>query len=145
MRLSCSLPIGQVVGNGERVPLTGLLRFDPADPIAITLVIRVTTGQTVEWTFARNLLAADTDQPVGVGEVRVRPSQHGQRRVLAMTLTGPDGRTELELPSRRVDVFVRQTYLAVPAEREADLIDWSSEFASLLGSEEPAKDRSTDT
>jgi hypothetical protein len=72
MRLSCSLPIGQVVGNGERVPLTGLLRFDPADPIAISLVIRVTTGQTVEWTFARNLLAADTDQPVGVGEVRVR-------------------------------------------------------------------------
>ncbi|MBL7488014.1 SsgA family sporulation/cell division regulator [Frankia sp. AgB1.9] len=130
-----------MVGNGERVPLTGLLRFDPADPIAISLVIRVTSGQTVEWTFARDLLVAGGDRPMGVGEVRVRPSQGAKGRVLALTLTSPDGPAELELPSQRVDTFVRQTYAAIPSEMEADLIDWPSEFAWLLGPE----DRSTGT
>jgi hypothetical protein len=126
------------------VPLTGLLRFDSADPIAISLVIRVANGQTAEWTFARDLLVAGSDRPAGVGDVRIRPPQGARRRVLTLTLTSPDGEVELELPSQRVDAFMRQTYAAVPSEVEADLIDWSSELESLLGPDDPSKDRSTD-
>lgn len=138
-RLSCSLPISQVVGNGERVPLTGLLRFDPADPIAISLVVRVGSDQTVEWTFARDLLAG-SDRPAGVGDVRVRRSHGGARSILAITLTSSDGQAELELPSGRVDSFIRQTYAAIPAAMEEDLIDWASEFAPLLGPEYPTNE-----
>ena len=143
-RLSCILPVGQVVGNGERVPVSGLLRFDPADPIAISLTVRMAGDQIVEWTFARDLLAAGGDRSVGVGDVRVRPSAGVKRPVLAITLTSPAGHAELELPPQRVDSFVRQTYAAIPSEMEADLIDWSSEFAWLLGLEKPATDPSVD-
>jgi hypothetical protein len=143
-RLSCGLPIGQVVGDGERVPLTGLLRFDAADPIAVSLVVRVGSAQTVEWTFARDLLVVGSERPAGVGDVRVRPSQDAKRRILALTLASPDGKVELELPSQRVDAFISQTYAAIPSEVEADLIDWSSELEWLLRPEDPVNDQTTD-
>ncbi|ONH28854.1 SsgA family sporulation/cell division regulator [Pseudofrankia asymbiotica] len=139
-----NMPIGQVMGNGERVPLTGLLRFDPTDPIAITLVVRMVGDQMVEWTFARDLLAAGGHQPAGVGDVRIGPSQGDRKWALTISLTGPEGQAELELPSRRVGTFLRQTYAAVPAEMEASLIDWGSEFESLLGPQKPTRDGSPD-
>jgi len=42
--ISCDLPISPVTDNGDQLPLTGHLSFDPADPIAIRLVIRMPTG-----------------------------------------------------------------------------------------------------
>ncbi len=131
--ISRDLPIALVTDNGERLPLTGYMIFDPADPIAITLVIRVAAGETVRWTFARDLLAAGGPRPTDVGDVRVRPAHGDRPRITALTLTSPTGRADLELPSQRVAAFLRRTYTTVPAEMEPDLINWDAEFGPLLG------------
>jgi len=131
--ISCDLPIGLVTDNGERVPLTGHLNFDPADPIAVTLVIRTVLGETVKWTFARTLLTAPRPQATGAGDVRVQLAGGRKGRVIALTLTCQGGQAELELPSHRVAAFLRRTYAVVPPEIEAGLIDWDAEFGPLLG------------
>jgi hypothetical protein len=114
------------------VPLLATLRFDPADPMAVTLAMWVGEDQLVEWTFARQLLADDAHQPTGAGDVRVYPASGGGRRVFGLCLSNPDGHAEFELPVSRVGAFVRDTYAAVPAEWEGDLIDWEAELGSLF-------------
>ncbi|OHV32293.1 MULTISPECIES: SsgA family sporulation/cell division regulator [Pseudofrankia] len=143
-KITCDLPIGLVVDNGERLPLTGHLSFDPADPIAITLVIRMAADKNVEWTFARALLKAGGPRPPDVGDVRVRLACGAKRRVTALTLTTPDGQADLEMPSQRVAAFLRRTYTAVPPEIEAGLIDWNAEFGPLLGFGNSRSERPTD-
>ncbi|MDT3445460.1 MULTISPECIES: SsgA family sporulation/cell division regulator [unclassified Pseudofrankia] len=143
-KISCDLRIGLVMDNGERLPLTGHLRFDPADPIAVTLVVRMPADETVAWTFARTLLMAGGPRPASVGDVRVQPVHGNKRRVMTITLTGPDGHADLELPSQRVAAFLRHTYEAVPPEVEAGLIDWDAEFGPLLGLGGTRTERPTD-
>jgi hypothetical protein len=86
----------------------------------------------VEWTFARDLLADGAHRPTGAGDVRVYPAPDGGRRVLGLCLSNPDGHAEFELPASKVGEFIRDTYAAVPAEREGDLIDWEAELGSLF-------------
>jgi hypothetical protein len=130
--IACDLSIACVVENGERVSIRAVLRYDPADPMAITLAMWVGDDQVVDWTFARQLLADGAHGPVGAGDVRVRPSSHAGRRVLDLSLSSPAGHADLELPAARVATFVRQTYAAVPAATEADLIDWDAELGPLF-------------
>jgi hypothetical protein len=63
---------------------------------------------------------------------------------MAITLTGPESRADLELPSQRVATFLRRTYEAVPAEVEAGLINWHAEFGPLLGLGGTRTERPTD-
>ncbi len=130
--ITCDLSIACVVENGERVSIPAALNFDPADPMAITLAMWVAENQLVEWTFARQLLADGAHRPTGAGDVRVHPASHGGCRLLGLCLSSPDGHADLELPASRVGTFVRETYAAVPAEMEGDLIDWEAELGSLL-------------
>jgi hypothetical protein len=132
-KITCDVPISLVLDNGERLPLTGHLSFDPADPIAITLAIRMAADKTVAWTFARSLLTAGGPRPACVGDVQVRPAQGGRRRVTALTLRNSDSQADLEMPAYRVAAFLRRTYLAVPPEIEAGLINWDAELGPLLG------------
>lgn len=138
--ISCELSVACVVENGERVPIPASLCYDPADPMAVTLTMWVAESQAVEWTFARQLLADGAHGPTGAGDVQVHPAFLGGRRVLGLCLSNPDGHADLELPASRVGTFVRETYAAVPAEIEGDLIDWDAEFGSLLGHSPGMKD-----
>jgi hypothetical protein len=89
--------------------------------------------KAVAWTFARTLLKAASPRPASVGDMRVQLVPGNRRRVMTITLTDPDGRADLELPSQRVAAFLRRTYEAVPAEVESGLINWDAEFGPLLG------------
>jgi hypothetical protein len=129
----CELSAIFVAENGERVPLPALLRYDPVDPMAVTLVMWVAPDRMVEWTFARQLLADGAHQATGEGDVRIRPAFHGGRRVLGICLSSPAGHADLELPHSRVGTFIRNTYAAVPGGMEGDIIDWDTEFGTLLG------------
>uniref|UniRef100_A0A1V2IB95 Sporulation protein SsgA n=1 Tax=Pseudofrankia asymbiotica TaxID=1834516 RepID=A0A1V2IB95_9ACTN len=131
--MSCDLPVLLVTSNGERLPLKAHLNYDPADPIAVTLVIRAESGEFVRWTFARALLAANGSRSTNIGDVRVQPTDGRKGRVMTLTLTCPEGRAELELPAQRVAAFLHRTYRAVPAYVEAGLINWDAEFGALLG------------
>jgi hypothetical protein len=132
-QVSCPLPISLVTADGERLHLSGDLTFDSTDPVAVNLSICAAVDRTVNWTFARELLAAGSHKQTGAGDVRIRPTHTLNGPQLAITLISPDGQMDLELPARLVVAFLRHTYNVVPARMEAILIDWTAEFAPLLG------------
>src|SRR5690349_159802 len=52
-------PLSLVVSTGTgEAELDAELRYDPADPFAVSLAIGVECGEPVVWTFARDLLSA---------------------------------------------------------------------------------------
>ena len=128
----CDLSIAHVADSGERVWIPATFRFEPSDPFAVTLIIQVSDDHSVEWIFARQLLADGARRAVGEGDVHIRPAFHAGERVLVLTLSSPSGHATLELPQERVEKFVRQTYEAVPAELESAAIDWEAELGALL-------------
>lgn len=115
----------------EDLALAGGLRYDPADPFAISL--RMTHGeQDVVWTFARELLAGGLYEPTGDGDVHVWPclSSSGTS-VVMIELCSPDGELLLEASSRTVSTFLEEVEHAVPSGTED--IDVDTLIEQLLG------------
>jgi hypothetical protein len=99
--------------------------YDPADALAVTLVLQTTSGP-VHWTFARELLVEGQYEPVGDGDVHVWPclSACGEA-VVIVELCVPAGETLLQFPTRAVQDFVYSVLDAVPLGGEpVDVDDW---------------------
>ncbi|HET9501511.1 MAG TPA: SsgA family sporulation/cell division regulator [Marmoricola sp.] len=114
----------------EDLELDGGLRYDPADPFAVSL--RMTHGdQEVVWTFARELLSGGLYEPTGDGDVHVWPclSRSGTS-VVMIELCSPDGELVLEAPSRTVSRFLDEVEHLVPSGSEH--IDVDALVAQLL-------------
>lgn len=114
------------------------LSYEVDDPYAVTVAFH-TAGEdgqaqeTVCWTFARSLLSDGLIGPVGAGDVEVWPGASGDERVLCLSLTSPCGSALFEAPVEGLETFLAQTYRAVPAGTESDLVDVDIELARLLG------------
>ena len=117
--------------DGTRVPFSAVLRFDKADPFAVTLRLRTTDIRTITWTFARQLLVDGTRRPTGIGAVEVRPAFYNGNRILVLHLRSSSGQAEIHLPHDQVTAFLNSTYAAVPSGTESDLVDWNAELAQL--------------
>jgi len=112
--------------------LTPALRYDTADPLAVSLVFPAEIsldGEEVAWAFSRDLLAAGLRGPAGEGDVHVCPC--GQRRTVVELHAG-EGVAVLEFPSAELWAFLRATYDLVPAGAEGALLDLEEGFAALL-------------
>ncbi len=113
-----------VSGEIQPVELDGDLVFDPADPYAVHLEVGRSDGQTVTWTFARELLAEGIYDPCGNGDVVVWPCLGTQgEAVVIIELRSPNGMAMLQTPSRAVQRFMAQTYAAVPEGSESEQIN----------------------
>lgn len=111
-----------------RVPVPVRFRYDLADPYAVSAVFHVGDGQTVEWNFARDLLADGTRAAAGEGDVRIEPAGP----MLRMVLSSPSGQATLEGPLSAVNAFVARSNAVVPPGREAEMVDLDGELALLL-------------
>lgn len=116
------------------------LSYEIDDPYAVTVAFH--TGgddgqaqETVCWTFARSLLADGLTAPVGAGDVEVWPGMSGDEQVLCLSLTSPCGSALFEAPIDGLVAFLGQTYRAVPAGTESELVDVDVELARLLGAD----------
>jgi Streptomyces sporulation and cell division protein, SsgA len=120
-------------GTGE-AELDAELRYDPADPFAVSLAIGVDCGDPVIWTFARELLAAGVNRPAGEGDITVEPDMgegFGGERQLRVTLATDCMATMLASTDRVVE-FLVETYAVVPTGAELDRVDFDAEIAALL-------------
>jgi hypothetical protein len=121
-------------GTGE-AELDAELRYDPADPFAVSLAIGVECGEPVVWTFARDLLAAGVGAPAGEGDITIEPdhaaSLDGAERQLRITLA-TDCLATMIAPADRVVEFLVETYAIVPTGAELDRVDLDAEIAALL-------------
>lgn len=107
-----------VTYHGVANPMRAKLRFDMADPLAVTLVfLRAGSGGAgeVDWTFARELLRAGLDRHEGLGDVRVWPEDRFGVRLLHVVLDSPEGCGRAELPRQAVRKFLNETFHLVPA------------------------------
>ena len=120
-------------GTGE-AELDAELRYDPADPFAVSLAIGVDCGDPVVWTFARELLSAGVNSPAGEGDITVEPDVtegFGAERQLRITLATDCMATMLASTDRVVE-FLVETYAVVPTGSELDRVDFDAEIAALL-------------
>jgi hypothetical protein len=129
-------PLSLVVSTGTgEAELDAELRYDPADPFAVSLAIGVECGEPVVWTFARDLLAAGVSAPTGEGDITIEPDPasalNDNERLLRITLA-TDCLATMLTSSDRVVEFLVETYAVVPTGSELDRVDLDAEIAALL-------------
>jgi hypothetical protein len=142
--VSAELSLGLVRPEHTIVPLMASLHYTRQDPYAIKMAFHVGTAEPVEWTLARELLAAALHSREGVGDVQVWPSAasvdpeaDGEGTasgygIVNIAMTSPFGHAQFEAPAAAIAAFLRRTYQIVPEGQEADHIDWEVELADLL-------------
>ena len=113
-------------------PVEAELEYDPTCPYAVT--VRFVGGAApVSWTFARDLLRLGRFQPVGEGDVHVRPEldQDGNA-ILVIELHSPYGAALLHAPARDVNEFVDRTATSVRPGTESSFMDLDATIAAVL-------------
>ena len=96
--VTCELRLRLLVAGDAALPVPAALRYDLADPYAIHATFHA-AGDTVEWVFARDLLAAGLRDDAGLGDVRVWPSSEAGVQVVYISLSSPEGEALLEAPA----------------------------------------------
>jgi sporulation and cell division protein SsgA len=129
-------PVALIVmtGAGEAA-LDAELRYDPADPFAVSLAIGTECGDPVVWTFARDLLSAGVGSPQGEGDITVEPDfasdLDSDERMLRITLA-TDCLATMLVPAAQVVEFLVESFTVVPTGSELDRVDFDAEIAALL-------------
>lgn len=129
--MSTQTRLSLVVDAGTTIPVDVVLRYDSADPYAVTVAFR--TGDAgVEWVFARDLLAAGLQAPSGQGDVMIWPTIGAEDETISISLSTPEGHALFEAPRWILQDFVAQSLEAVPSGAEADHLDIDELLAALL-------------
>jgi hypothetical protein len=135
--VSTDLQLRLVVPGAASLPVRAGLRYDITDPYAVQVSFLTggSDGESVEWTFARQLLTDGVTAPVGEGDVQVWPSASAGAPVVCLSLSSPSGKALFEVPLPELVDFLGQTYAAVPTGSESEHVDVDAELALLLWAE----------
>ncbi len=121
--------------TGAATPIEAELRYDAADPFAVTTVFM--TGESeVSWTFGRDLLTDGLYEPSGDGDVHVWPclDSHGHA-VVIIELCSPDGEALVQARTGDLRRFVDQMSRLVEPGTESTLLDVDATIAAILAIE----------
>jgi Streptomyces sporulation and cell division protein, SsgA len=141
--ISAELGIALVGPEGTLVPLMASLYYSCNDPYAVRMAFHVGTDKPVEWTLARELLAAALHSREGIGDVQAWPSvtsidadEDGQGtidyQILNLAMTSPFGQAQFEIGARDIEEFLHRTFAIVPAGQESSYLDFDAELNELL-------------
>jgi Streptomyces sporulation and cell division protein, SsgA len=125
------LSLGLIGPEHTIVPLMASLHYTCQDPYAVKMAFHVGTDEPVEWTLARDLLAAALHSREGMGDVQAWPSA-APGGVLNIAMTSPFGHAQFEAPAAAVDSFLQRTYRIVPVGDESLFLDFDAELTELL-------------
>jgi hypothetical protein len=124
-----TLSVSAATGQAE---LAAELRYDAADPFAVTLAIGTDCNEPVVWVFARTLLATGVGGAVGEGDITIEPAKDLPGRMMRITLA-TDCLATMIAPSDPVVEFLVESFARVPSGTESEHVDFEAEIASLLG------------
>jgi len=132
--VSAELGLGLVGPEQTIVPLMASLSYSCRDPYAVKIAFHVGTDEPVEWTLARDLLAAALHSREGIGDVQAWPSaasEHGPK-TLNISMTSPFGHAQYEASAAAIETFLARTYELVPEGDESEYMDFDAELTELL-------------
>ncbi|MEU3608727.1 SsgA family sporulation/cell division regulator [Streptomyces sp. NPDC035033] len=102
--------------------------YDSRDPHALSIAFHLLGEDPVVWRADREMVLTGSLQPVGDGEIQLRPAPEGG---LLLRL-GPAGqRAVVRCEQEALARFVRDTFVLVPQGTEERHIDWGPLLASL--------------
>jgi Streptomyces sporulation and cell division protein, SsgA len=107
------------------------LTYEPADPYAVLMEIRLPGGEAVNWMFGRELLAEGTHIPAGIGDVTVQPCPEAPSDLLHMTLRNEASDAVMEMRLAPIDEFLRSSYGLVPAGREGTFLEVDDDVRAI--------------
>jgi hypothetical protein len=135
----CSPAVFELIApDSPAVPVKVDLTYNSHDPYAVQASFRTGNGSTVDWVFARDLLADGLIASSGTGDVRVQPMPSDPDRI-ELELTSPSGHALFTTCARTLGDFLSRTYEAVPPTREYDWLDFDVALSQLLDND-PARD-----
>jgi hypothetical protein len=148
--VSAELGIGLVGPEHTIVPLMASLYYSCSDPYAVRMAFHVGTDEPVEWTLARDLLAAALHAREGIGDVQAWPSvvscdpaavegAAAGDTILNIAMTSPFGAARFEVSARAIDEFLQRTYKLVQAGQEPAHLDFDAELTQLLSEALPTR------
>jgi hypothetical protein len=121
--------------SGAATPIEAELRYDPADPYAVTTVF-MTGASQVRWTFGRELLAEGLYEPSGDGDVHVWPCLDSSgHAVVIIELCSPDGEALVQAKTGDLRRFVDRMNAAVELGSESELIDVDAAINAIFAAE----------
>jgi Streptomyces sporulation and cell division protein, SsgA len=123
-----TLSVSASTGDAE---MQAELRYDPHDPLAVTLAIGTECDSPVIWVFARDLLAEGVNSASGEGDITVEPGNNADTREVRITLA-TDCLATMIADRNKVLEFLVASFTAVPSGTEMDRIDFDAEIAALL-------------
>jgi hypothetical protein len=123
-----TLAVSAVTGEAT---LGAELRYDPSDPLAVSLAIGTECGEPVVWVFARDLLSAGVAAAAGEGDITIEPTEDSGGRELRITLA-TDCLATMRAQRDPVVEFLVESFAVVPSGTELDAVDLDSEIAALL-------------
>lgn len=124
-----TLSVSAMTGDAE---LAAELRYDPSDPLAVSLAIGTECDEPVVWVFARDLLADGVNHASGEGDITIEPASDMDSREIRITLA-TDCLATMIAPRDPVVEFLVSAFTAVPSGCEMDNVDFDAEIAALLG------------
>jgi hypothetical protein len=120
-----TLTVSATTGDAR---LEAELRYDPSDPLAVSLAIGTQCDEPVIWVFARDLLASGIAGTIGEGDITIEPADGSDVRITLAT----DCLATMLAPRNRVVEFLIESFSRVPSGAEFDGVDIDSEIAALL-------------
>ncbi|APU16419.1 hypothetical protein FHR81_003195 [Actinoalloteichus hoggarensis] len=113
------------------MPVNVELRYDTRDPYAVVAAFQTGRGGSVEWVFARDLLADGLIAEVGDGDVRIRPAVDNPE-VVVVELSSPSGHAMFEASAQELADFLDRTYDVVMPGNENLWVNVDDALARLL-------------
>jgi hypothetical protein len=141
--VSAELSLALVGPERRVVPMRASLYYSCAGPYEIRMAFHVGTDEPVEWTLARDLIAAALNSREGIGDVQAWPSAascdpaaaEGAAagfKILNIAMRSPFGQAQFEVSAQAIEEFLRLTYTVVPAGQESAYLNFDAELAELL-------------
>lgn len=134
---SLRIPVAlHLEGPHGLVPLPeAYLRYRQLDPHAVVVELHTSTDAR-SWHLDRNQVIAAldldlTDEPIGMGDVRIGPSSDGQS--VTVELCSSSGRARVLIPRQELVAMIEQTLALVALGQEHTCYDLDAELAALCG------------
>ncbi|MDX6234482.1 MAG: hypothetical protein QOH68_3590 [Nocardioidaceae bacterium] len=110
-----------------------LLRYDPMDPYAVVMTVRVHGQDGVTWLFGRELLDEGLRRATGVGDVSIAPCPQAPTALFHVILRDDASHAVLELRVAPVAEFMRMTFKLVPSGREEKFLAIDDDVSAISG------------